>query len=150
MVDHQALIQKFGRALNEADAQLLGELMADDYVEEYPQSGEVIRGRHNILAILQNYPGRTSDMSLGMVDTLSVRGFDSYKPVAPTFALVRVEGAGDNGVSTVRATYPDGSHWWVVSIYRLRGGRIAHMRTFFAPDFPAPEWRAQWVEKPPR
>ena len=44
MPDHQALIEKFGRALNEASPQLFGELLAEDYVEEYPQSGEVIRG----------------------------------------------------------------------------------------------------------
>lgn len=150
MPDHQALIEKFGRALNEASPQLFGELLAEDYVEEYPQSGEVIRGRHNMISIIENYPGRDGDMSLGRAETLSVKGFDAYRPVAPTFAVVRVEGAGDSGVATVRATYPDGSQWWIVSIYSLKGDRIARMRTFFAPDFPAPEWRAQWVETPAR
>jgi hypothetical protein len=109
----------------------------------------LIRGRANILAIVENYPGRTPEMPLGHADTINVRGFDAFKIVAPTFVVVKVEGGGENGVSTVRATYPDGSTWWIVSIYTLRGGRIAYARTFFAPDFPAPEWRAQWVEKTP-
>lgn len=103
-----------------------------------------------MVSIINNYPGRNADMSLGVAETLRVKGFDAYKPVAPTFAVVRVEGAGDAGVATVRATYPDGSNWWIVSIYDLKEGRIARMRTFFAPDFPAPEWRAQWVDRPAR
>jgi hypothetical protein len=146
MVDHRALLEKYGQALNEGRLDLLAEVLTEDYFEEYPQSGEVIRGRANVVSIIENYPGRTSDMSLGDISTLKVKPADGYKAVAPTYTLVRVEGAGDNGVSTVRATYPDGSHWWIVGLYTLRGGRIASSRTFFAPDFPAAEWRAKWVE----
>jgi hypothetical protein len=149
MADHAALVERFGRALNEGRAELLADVLAEDFVEEYPQSGEVIHGLHNVISIIQNYPGRKDATALGNVETLNAKGFDAFRPVGPTFAVVRVEGASDSGVSTIRATYPDGSRWWIVGLYTLRGGKIAHLRTFFAPDFPAPEWRAQWVERRP-
>ena len=31
--------------------------MHDDYVEEYPQSGERIRGKQNVRSVYENYPG---------------------------------------------------------------------------------------------
>jgi|EndMetStandDraft_2_1072991.scaffolds.fasta_scaffold43203_2 hypothetical protein len=147
MTDRNSLIEKFGRALNTGDFDLMAEVLVEDYVEEYPQSGEVIRGRANVLAMIENYPGRSSEQTLGQSESLTVKSFDAFKAVAPTFAVVRVEGAGDNGVATLRATYPDGSKWWIVNIFTLRGNRIAHSRTFFAPDFPAPDWRAKWAEQ---
>jgi len=111
MADHKAIIELYGRALTERRFDLLAEVLADDYVEEYPQSGEVVRGRDNLVAIIQNYPGRDPDAALGDVSTLSVKPSDAFKVVAPTFTVVRVEGAGESGISTIRATYPDGSRW---------------------------------------
>lgn len=147
MTDHRAIIELYGKALSGRRFDLLAEVLAEDYVEEYPQSGETVRGRDNLIAIIRNYPGLDPDAPLGDVSTLSVKPSDAYKVVAPTFSVVRVQGAGDSGVSTLRATYPDGSRWWVVGLYTLRSGKIASSRTFFAPDFPAPAWRAQWAER---
>ena len=56
-------------------------------------------------------------------------------------------GGGNTGTITLKAKYPDGSDWWVVSLYHLRDGRIAQTTSFFAPVYPAPEWRRQWVER---
>ena len=148
-MDHAALIEKFGRALNAGRPELLADVLTDDYVEEYPQSGEIVRGLVNVVSIIENYPGRDANTGLGDLETLHVKRFDAFKPVGPTFAVVRVQGAGDSGVATLRATYPDGSVWWIVGLYTLRGGKIAHQRTFFAPAFPAPEWRSNWVERMP-
>jgi hypothetical protein len=146
MVDHQAIFQKYGKALNDANLDDLTEVLTEDYSEEYPQSGEIVRGRANLLAIFRNYPGRTSDMPLGDVSTLKVKPADAYHAVAPTFAVVRVEGAGTTGVATIRATYPDGSKWWNIVFYTLRGDRISASRVYFAADFAAPDWRSKWVE----
>jgi hypothetical protein len=42
----------------------------DDYVEEYPQSSERIRGKRNWRSILQNHPGLTSStMALSLVES---------------------------------------------------------------------------------
>jgi hypothetical protein len=35
----------------------IDDLMHDDYVEEYPQSGERIRGKDNARTVYENYPG---------------------------------------------------------------------------------------------
>ena len=36
--------------------------------------------------------------------------------------------------------------WYGVSIVEFDGPRIARMTDYFGPAFPAPAWRAQWVE----
>ncbi len=71
---------------------------------------------------------------------------DEHRVIAPLFTVVRVQGRGDAGTTTLRARYPDGSVWWIVVIYELRDGRIARSTSFFAPEFEAPEWRAPFVE----
>ena len=48
---------------------------------------------------------------------------------------------------TARARYPDGSHWYMIVIARMKDGLIHRTTSFYAPEFPAPEWRAQWVER---
>ena len=48
---------------------------------------------------------------------------------------------------TLKTRYPDGTWWWVVVIYELRGDRIACASIFFAPEFPPAEWRAEFVER---
>jgi hypothetical protein len=35
----------------------IDDLMHDDYVEEYPQSGERIRGKESARTVYENYPG---------------------------------------------------------------------------------------------
>ena len=70
MTDHRAIIELYGKALS---FDLLAELLAEDYLEEYPQSGETVRGRDNLIAIIQNYPGLDPDAPLGDVSTLSVK-----------------------------------------------------------------------------
>ena len=38
-------------------AALLADTAHDDVIQEWPQSGERIRGKDNIMAVLENYPG---------------------------------------------------------------------------------------------
>lgn len=82
MTDHRTIFEKCGRALNDANLDLLSEVLADDYTEEYQQSGEVVRGRDNLIAIIWSYPGRMSEMSLGDSSTLKVNR-RTYEAVAP-------------------------------------------------------------------
>jgi hypothetical protein len=37
--------------------------------------------------------------------------------------------------------------WYGVSIVEFDGPRIARMTDYFGSAFPAPAWRAQWVER---
>ena len=121
----------------------LGEVWHDDAVLEYPQSGEVFRGLTNIRAQFENYPDLDPDGS----QVTEVVGDDGYA-LTPTYMVIQVEGTGANGTALIRMRYADASRWWGVNLFELRGGRIARSRTFFAPDFEAPDWRAPYRASP--
>ncbi len=121
----------------------LGEVVHEDAVFEYPQSGERFRGLANIRAQFENYP----DMDPGRSHLAEVYGDDAYA-LTPSYTLIRVEGTGQRGTSVVRVRYPDGSDWWAVNLYELRDGRVSRLRTYFAQDFDAPDWRAPYREAP--
>ena len=141
--DHKAIAERVARALATRDRELLRSVFTEDFVEEYPQSGERVRGFDNYWAIGENYPDGGPEQELG---SLEARPTAAVKLIAPTFTLVSVEGGGNAGTATLKVTYPDGSVWWGIMLYRLRDNKIARSTAFFAPEYPAPEWRAQWVE----
>jgi len=120
----------------------LAEFIRPDCVQEYPQSGERFVGIDNIRAVYERYPG-----GLGKQDLASLRVADRDRPwaMAPNFTLVRVSGSGDNYTSAVKARYPDGSDWYVISMIELLEGRMAHGTIFFAQVFDAPEWRKPYA-----
>lgn len=94
----------------------------DDAVCEYPQSGEVIRGRENLQALRGHHPGKPSG-----------------------FAIRRILGAGNLWVTEYVITYL-GSLAHTVSIMEFREGKVSHETQYFADPFDAPASRAQWVE----
>jgi ketosteroid isomerase-like protein len=145
-VDHQALSERYAAALASGDLHIIDEVFTEDYVDEYPQSGEIIRGRRNLRAIMEHRPGHHSERGPDLA-SVRARASDELKVVAPLFTVVRVQGRGDAGTTTLRARYPDGTWWWIVVIYELRDGRIARSMSFFAPQFAAPAWRAPFVER---
>src|SRR4029079_7177154 len=112
-IDHRALFERFVSGLNRRDLSVFDELLTDDFVDEYPQSGEIVRGRQNNRAIIENYPG--GPMGTG-ADAASVRTevTDAIKVVAPLFTVVRVQAGGDTGTCMLKTKYPDGSAWWVI------------------------------------
>ena len=67
--------------------------------------------------------------------------------MTPTFNLVRVQGSGDHPVFVARLHYPDGSIWYMIGFTTIRDDKIARQVAYFAPEFPAPEWRAPFTEK---
>jgi hypothetical protein len=111
-------------ALSAGDWDGAGRQLHDDFVQEWPQSGERIVGRDNAIAINRNYPG-------GL----------------PTMKFRRTLAAGDLAVLEVDLTYADGSRYLGVAVIELREGKIAKETDYFAQPFPAPQWRAQWVER---
>jgi hypothetical protein len=119
-------------------------LIADDFVQEMPQSGERVRGKANELAILRSYPG-----GVGTIDPSSTRlhGAEDRWVLTPTFAPLRIEGSGDVYTYVGTATYPNGETWQMISVLELRQGKIAKMTTWYAAPFEAPDWRAPFVER---
>ena len=135
------------RAINEADYDRLRALVTNDFTEDYPQSGERVRGVENLIAIAANYPG--GGFPRGRVDVAGARivGEDEQYLVGPSLAVVHVSGSGDTYTGVARFRYEDDSTWYAVSIVDFRGDRIAHNTVFWAPLFEAPAWRSQWVER---
>jgi ketosteroid isomerase-like protein len=119
------------------------EVMHDDVVFEYPQSGERFRGLANVRAQFENYP----NLEPGASELAEIIGDDTYA-LTPSYTVIRVEGTGEHGTAVIRVRYPDGSWWWAINMIELRDGRVARSRSYFAPDFEAPEWRAPYREAP--
>lgn len=149
MVDHRALLDDIVGGMNSGDYGFYDRQFTEDFIDEYPQSGEVLRGRENARWVLENYP-RVNERERPVDQTvLRTQANDAYRIVAPTYTMIKLEGRGNEGTAAVRARYPDGSMWWIVILYQLRGERICRATTFFAPEFAAPEWRAGHVERAP-
>ena len=115
-------LERYFQAFERQDLDAMEELLHDDYVEEYPQSGERIRGKDNWRKIAENYPGLPN-----MTDH--------------SYVL-----SGDLGVMKMTLEY-DGNRVYACEIVDLEDGKIKRARAYFAEPFEAPEWRAQWVER---
>src|SRR5215208_1544935 len=115
-------IERFFEAFERGDVDVLDDIVHDDYVEEYPQSGARIRGKHNLRAVNENYPGM------------------------PTMIEHSYVLSGDLGVMKMTLDY-DGNRIYACEIVDFEDGKIKRARAYFAEPFEAPEWRAQWVER---
>lgn len=139
---HRKLIAKLGDIIGAQAWARLEEVFAIDAVQEYPQSGERFRGIDSIRGQFANYP----NLEAQVPEIADVVGGTTYA-MTPMYTVIGVEGSGDRGVGILRSRYPDGVYWWVVNIYELVGERIARTRTFFAPEFEPPEWRAPYRDR---
>ncbi len=115
-------LERYLQAFERQDLDAMEELLYDDYVEEYPQSGERIRGKDNWRKIAENYPGLPNVMDHSYVVS------------------------GDLGVMKMTLEY-DGNRVYACEIVDFEDGKIKRARAYFAEPFEAPEWRAQWVER---
>lgn len=140
----RAVVEAFIRAIETKDFDGQMALLTDDYVDEMPQSGERTRGKANYRAILDHYPG-----GVGTVDTSSRRivGADDRFVMTPTFSILRIEGSGDTFTYAGTVRYGNGDVWHMVSIVEARNGKITKSTTYYAAPFPAPDWRAPYVER---
>jgi ketosteroid isomerase-like protein len=138
---NEEVVRAYMQALVVNDADALARLRDPDWVLDYPQSGERIRGHANDRAIADHYPG-----GLPEVDPGRFVGSEDRWVVTPSFTYERVAGSGDTWWVEGTARYPDGSTWYVASLYRMRTGRIFRETTYWALPFDPPAWRAEWVE----
>lgn len=141
--EHERVLRGFGDVISRHDWDRLGGVVHEDAVFEYPQSGERFRGLGNIRAQFENYP----NLGPGTSHLAEIIGDDAYA-LTPSYTVIRVEGSGTKGTAVIRVRYPDGSDWWAVNLFEVRDGRIRRSRTYFAPDFDAPDWRAPYREAP--
>jgi hypothetical protein len=112
----------------QALARRIPEMASEDMTQEWPQSGERIRGRDNIVAVNEHYEGATG--------------------TAPKLTLRRIVKPGQAWVAEGTIDYGDGTPVSVVSILETDAdGTITRETDYFANPFEAPEWRRQWVEQ---
>jgi hypothetical protein len=118
----RAALQRHWEASDANDFEAEHDIYHEDAVLDYPQSGERIRGRHNI------------------------QQSRFVQPNKKRFAVRRISGSGDLWVSEFVLSY-DGIPSYAVSIMEFRDGRVAHETQYFADRFdPAPS-RAHLVER---
>jgi len=122
--DPGELVQRLWRAIGHAEWDVAAELLHDDFVQEWPQSGERIVGRDDALAVNREFPGGP-----------------------PRMTVRRALSAGELGVMETELAYADGSRFRGVSIVEVREGRIVRETDYFGEPFPAPQWRARWVQR---
>ncbi|TMC42736.1 MAG: nuclear transport factor 2 family protein [Chloroflexi bacterium] len=132
MADNRKIAEQYIQAMAANDWEAQDRLLSDDFVEEYPQSGERIVGKKNRRAIIENYPG-------GEPSEASNTGPSPKPPV--------IVGSGDHFTATGQIKYPNGETWHVISLVEFRDGKIAKMTDYFAAPFEAPAWREPYVEK---
>lgn len=112
-------MEEFGKAM--------AEMLSDDAVQEWPQSGERIRGKDNILAV--------------------ARGYEAGSGTSPKATLRRILKPGEAWVIESTIDYGDGTPVSVVQIIETNAeGKVVRDTDYFANPFEAPEWRRQWVE----
>jgi hypothetical protein len=97
------------------------QIYREDAVLEYPQSGERIRGRHNIQA------SRFA------------------QPNDKRFTVRRIVGKRDLWVTEFVISY-DGTPSYTVSIMEFKDGKVARETQYFADAFEPGPSRTQWVE----
>ena len=89
---------------------------------EWPQGGERVRGKADIVAFRSAYPAR--------------QDFDVH----------RITGCHDLWVTEYTIRYDD-RPVMAVGIMELRDGRVVRKRIYFGEPWEPPAWRAQWVER---
>ena len=98
------------------------EIFAGDAIIEWPQSGERIRGKHNIIALHEAAPVRID------------------------FDIRRTIGAGDLWVTETTIRYDDANPTHAVFIMEFRDGKVVHETDYFGTPFDPPSYRSAWVE----
>jgi len=119
----QALVRDHYAAAG-SDETHVGSIYSDDAILDFPQGGERIRGRANIIAFRSVYPAHIS------------------------LEIPRTVGSGDVWVNEGIIRY-DGQPQRLVSIWEFKGDRLIHETAYVAEPWDPPKWRAQWVEPMP-
>ena len=115
-------LQRHWDASDASDFQAEHDIYHEDAVLDYPQSGERIRGRHNI------------------------QESRAVQPSKKRFTVRRIVGSGDLWVTEFVLSY-DGIPSYVVSIMEFREGRVANETQYFADRFDPGPSRAHLVER---
>jgi ketosteroid isomerase-like protein len=117
------LVKEFYARMNTNDFHSAGRLLADEYVLEWPQSKERIRGRDNFVAVNEEYPA-----------------FGRWQ-----FIVNKIVGNETEAVSDVSVT--DGTQTArAITFTAVRDGRIVKQVEYWPEDYETPANRKHLVE----
>ncbi len=123
-MNNKQILENFWATMETNDFHAASQLLHDDYILEWPQSGERILGRDNFAAINTNYPAEGKWH----------------------FTINHIVAEGDTVVTDVTAT--DGKIIGrAITFSTIRDEKIWKQVEFWPDPIEAPQWRAQWVEK---
>lgn len=119
-----ALVEEFWQLMITNDFRSVGSLLSDDFVLDWPQSNERIRGRDNYVTMNEEYPAQGRWQ----------------------FTVNRIVGNNSEAVSDVSVT--DGvQHARAITFFSISAGKIVKMVEFWPEPFPARDDRKHLVEK---
>ena len=122
-MNNKQILENFWATMETNDFYAAAQLLHDDYILEWPQSGERILGRDNFAAINKNYPAEGKWH----------------------FTINQIIVEGDLVVSDVSVT--DGKITGrAITFSTIRDEKIWKQIEFWPDPFEAPAWRTQWVE----
>ncbi len=116
------LLDRHWAASDANDFNVEHDIYRDDALLEYPQSGERVRGRHNIQASR------------------------AAQPNTKRFTVRRIIGRRDLWITEFILAY-DGVPTWSVSIMEFLDGKMVRETQYFGDPFEPGVSRAQWVER---
>ena len=123
-MNNKQIVENFWLTMATNDFYAAARLLHDDYILEWPQSGERILGRDNFAAINTNYPAE-----------------GEWR-----FTINQILEEGNVVVTDVAVT--DGKMIGrAITFSTIRDEKIWKQIEFWPDPFEAPMWRAQWVEK---
>lgn len=120
--ENRMALERLVQAFQERDVDAIAGLVHDEVVEEYPQSGERIRGKRNYLSVFETIP------------------------LMPNVLEYRLTLSGDLAIAERTVEY-GGNRSYNTAITEMEDGKVKRARQYFAAPFEAPQWRAQWVER---
>jgi len=119
----QETVEALIATLNAGDVDGMDAVFHEDAVMDWPQSGERVVGGDNRRGIYRSFPR------------------------LPTVTPRRIVGEGDLWILEASLDYGDEAVYQAVLVFELRDGKIAKETAYWSQPFPAPDWRAEWVER---
>lgn len=123
-MNNKQILENFWGTMETNDFYAASRLLHDDYLLEWPQSGERILGRDNFATINTNYPAESKWH----------------------FNVNQIVAEGDMVVTDVSVTEAK-TTGRAITFSTIRDGKIWKQVEFWPDPFEAPAWRAKWIQK---
>jgi ketosteroid isomerase-like protein len=123
-VEPEEIVAELWRRIQARDWEGVGELLAEDFVLEWPNARVRIRGRTNFVEFNRSYPEGWS------------------------IEVLRILAERDVAISEVRVPHPTVGPHYALSYFEVENGRLARGREYWVEERyvePGPE-RARWFE----